>query len=227
MGSSEHEGHRQRMRNRYINDGGFDNFEDHQILEMLLFYAIPRKDTNELAHKILKEFGSLDMLLNAPPEAIAARTGISLNAAVLISMVGKIQNRSVMKKRVGVKLDTVRKMKDYCFELLKNKPCEVFYVICLDKKMRVISPLEIAKGGSMQVGVNMASMMSGVNVMGAAFAVCAHNHPGGTAEFSIDDIRSTMVIQRVLKTYGAKLTDHILVCGDEAVSMAESKKYTF
>ncbi len=227
MGSSDHAGHRERMRTRYINDGGFDNFEEHQILEMLLFYAIPRRDTNELAHKILNEFGSLDMLINAPPEAVASRTGISLNAAVLISMVGKIQTRSMLKKRVGVKLDTVEKMKEYCYELLKNKAFEVFYIICMDKKMRVISPIELAKGSEMQVGVKISSMMSGINVMGASFAVCAHNHPTGMDEFSIDDIKSTMIMQKTLKLHGVKLTDHILVCGEKAVSMAENKKYTF
>ena len=227
MKGADHSGHRQRMRNRYLNEGSLDNFEEHQILEMFLFYALPRRDTNELAHKMIKEFGNLDALINSPPEAIVSRTGVSLNTAVLISMVGKVHTRSSISKKIGIKLDTVEKVKQYCIELFKNKTTESFYIICLDKNKRIIAPVEIAKGSDSQVSVRISSMMSQINMLGTTAAFCAHNHPSGEEEFSIEDVRSTMIIKRCLYSYNIKLTDHILVCGDKAVSMVEKNKIKF
>ena len=80
-----HSGHRQRLRQRYINDG-LDSFEDHQILELILFYSVARKDTNELAHRLLDKFGSLARVLDAKPEELEQVEGIGSNSAVLLSM---------------------------------------------------------------------------------------------------------------------------------------------
>ena len=82
-----HEGHREKLRNRFIQDKGFENFEDHQILELLLFYANSRKDTNPLAHELLDQFGSLKGVLEARPEQLMTVSGIGDQAATLISMV--------------------------------------------------------------------------------------------------------------------------------------------
>ena len=227
MANTDHGGHRQRMRDRYINEGGFDNFEEHQILEMLLFYAIPRRDTNELAHRMLKEFGNLELLINSPPEAIAARTGVSINTAVLVSMAGKISAKSNIKRKFGIKLDTVEKVKEYCFELLKNKATEVLYIICMDKKNRLIAPVELAKGDASQVSIKISSMMSQVNMLGTVTAVCTHNHPAGEEDFSVEDVKSTLAMQKSLRDYGVRLTDHILVSNGKAISMVEKGKIVF
>ena len=87
MSINLHEGHREKMRDRFIRDKGFENFEDHQILELLLFYANPRGDTNPVAHKLLDTFGSMKGVLEARPEQLIAVEGVGKQAATLISMV--------------------------------------------------------------------------------------------------------------------------------------------
>ena len=227
MDKNTHSGHRERMRKRYLNAGNLDSFDEHQILEMLLFYAIPRKDTNEIAHKMIKEFGSLEILINASPEAIANRTGVSLNTAVLVSMVGALKNRVSEGSMRGVKLKDASQVKKYCIELLKNQTTEVFYVICLDAQRQVIAPIEIAKGGEKQVEIRLSAMLAQIGTLGPKYAVCTHNHPNKIMQFSVDDIKSTLDIKRGLEQYKIKLMDHILVCGNEAVSMSEIKNYMF
>ncbi|MBQ9519085.1 MAG: JAB domain-containing protein, partial [Firmicutes bacterium] len=171
------------------------------------------------------EFGNLDNLINSPPNAIAERTGVSINTAVLISMVGKIHSRQRLANRIGIKLDTVEKVKNYCVDLLKNKTVEVFYIICMNSKMNVISNIEVAKGSETQVSIDSKDLMRRICGMGTVTAVCAHNHPGGEDDFSIEDIKSTIVLKSCLKKCSIKLTDHILVYDNKAVSMVETKKF--
>ena len=228
MDKNTHSGHRERMRKRYLNAGNLDSFDEHQILEMLLFYAIPRKDTNEIAHKMIKEFGSLEILINASPEAIAHRTGVSINTAVLISMVGDI--KSLCKKQTlrGVKLKTAKQVREYCARLFPSDLAEeVFYVVCLDTERRVIAPIEVARGGESQVAIRLSALLSQIGVLGARYAVCTHNHPQKIKKFSLEDIDTTMRLRMGLAGYNIKLMDHILVCGDDTISMSETKKYKF
>ncbi|MBR6400922.1 MAG: RadC family protein [Firmicutes bacterium] len=227
MKANSHSGHRERMRSRYLNEGGLDSFEDHQILEMLLFYAIPRRDTNELAHKMIREFGSLEALVNSRAEAIAARTGVSLNTAVLVSMIGSIQKRRGSLARRGICLKEREEVKKYCMQLFRGRQEEVLYVLCLDKNMRLIAPVEVAEGGDKQVYARLNRVLAQIGTMGAVYAICTHNHPSGTNTFSVDDISSTIKIRTGLAQHNIKLMDHILVCGDEAVSLSETKKFKF
>ena len=228
MDKNTHSGHRERMRSRYLNAGNLDGFDEHQILEMLLFYAIPRKDTNEIAHKMIKEFGSLEILINSAPEAIANRTGVTLNTAVLVSMVGDIKNLCKTKALRGVKLKTAEQVKEYCAGLFKKDLMEeVFYVVCLDAERRVIAPIEVARGGESQVTIRLSALISQIGVLGARYAVCTHNHPHKIKKFSMDDMDTTIKLRAGLASYKIKLMDHILVCGEETVSMSETKKFKF
>ncbi len=228
MDKNTHSGHRERMRSRYLNAGNLDGFDEHQILEMLLFYAIPRKDTNEIAHKMIKEFGSLEILINSSPEAIANRTGVSLNTAVLISMVGDIKKLCKKQALRGVKLKTTKQVREYCAGLFPPELAEeVFYIVCLDTERRVIAPIEVARGGESQVTIRLSALISQIGVLGARYAVCTHNHPHGIKKFSMDDVDTTVRLRMGLAGYNIKLMDHILVCGEETVSMSETKKYKF
>ena len=88
-----HKGHRERVRERFIKDGNLDSFQDHEIIEFLLFYAIKMRDTNELAHRMIERFGSLHALLNASPKEIAEKCSVSENTAVLVSLIPHLCRR--------------------------------------------------------------------------------------------------------------------------------------
>lgn len=225
MADNPHSGHRDRLRQRFLNEGGFDNFEEHQILELLLFYAIPRRDTNELAHKMIKEFGDLDTLLNAEPEAISTRTNVSINTAVLVSMTGRLINRRCCSKIKHLK--DAEQAKEYFIQLLKGSAVEKFYIVCLDKNRRIIKNIKVAEGAMSAVALRLEPVVSDIVRYGASYAVCGHNHPAGTMDFSLDDNQTTVMIKQMLSVRGIRLMDHILVCGNEAVSMSDLKKFKF
>ncbi len=226
-GNNVHGGHRERVKQRFLHENGFDNFEEHQILELLLFYAIPRKDTNSLAHRMLEEFGDLYTLINSEPEAIAQRTGVSINTAILVSLTGKLHNRCSPVKLNAKRLKNTEQVKKYFFDLMKDLTVERFYIVCLDENKRIIKLVKVAEGKNDSVELNINNVICNINQYRASYAVCAHNHPRGTQNFSIEDISTTMAIKQKLYEYGILLMDHILVCGDKAISMSETKKFKF
>ena len=223
MEKHHHGGHRERMRQRFMENGSFKNFADHEILEMLLYYALPRRDTNELAHKMLDEFKDLDLLLNSPPEAIANRTGVSLNTAVLLSMIGCIKNRTKPVDDKNVNFFKTADAKKYFISFLKDEPTECFYIVCLNAKKQKIKTLTLVDGFKDHIELRLSELLANIKLYGTAYVVCAHNHPSGTKKFSYSDINSTLKLSKLFDEYGIKLVDHILVCGDEAVSMSERK----
>ena len=134
-----HDGHRERMRERLIDFGG-QSFKDHELIEMLLYYAYPRKDTNEKAHNVLDEFGgSITRLINSDPKSIADMCGISLNAATLFSLIGEINRRvSIEKWNRNVVLDKTAVAGEYAISYLNYINIEKLYVVCLNNSMSVI-----------------------------------------------------------------------------------------
>lgn len=139
MTKNLHANHRKRVRARFIKDGNLDSFEQHQILEMLLFYSIPRKDTNELAHKLLNEYGNLYTLMNARPEDIIKRCKVSEPTAVLISMIPHVGRKFLSSSLddENVCIDTFSIANSYFEAALSGKNFESFYMICLDLNKRL------------------------------------------------------------------------------------------
>ena len=142
-----HQGHRERLRARFLEEG-LDGFEDHQILELLLFYAIPRADTNPIAHKLMRRFGSLSAVLEADPKDIASIEGISDKAAIFLSLIPQI-TRLYFHDRVNrdaPRLTSSEAVTEYLVPLMAGRPEEVFYVLCLDTQCRVLYPALIGEG---------------------------------------------------------------------------------
>lgn len=127
MESNIHEGHRQRVKARYLSEG-LDAFEDHQVLEMLLFFCIPMKDTNELAHKMIREFGSLSGLFEANPKDICKRCGVSENTTILVSLIPSLARR-YFKGKLGEKpvLKSSSKAGEYSAALFTGRKYEAFF----------------------------------------------------------------------------------------------------
>jgi DNA repair protein RadC len=223
-GDNVHSGHRQRLRQRFVEEGGLDSFQYHEIIELLLFYAIPRRDTNELAHRLIDSFGSFHNLLNATPEEISDCCNVSENTAVLISMLPHIAKRYMTS--VWDETGKVIASKSDAFEIFKpialGEQRERFYLACLDKSYRLIRVVKLTEGDTNGTMVYIDKIIEVVLRYKAAFAIIAHNHPGRTMKPSAEDIAATNEIKKALDIVNVRLVDHIIVCGDKCYSFAQN-----
>lgn len=216
-----HEGHRQRVKTRYLSEG-LDAFEDHQVLEMLLFFCIPMKDTNELAHKMIHEFGSLAGLFEANPKDICNRCKVSENTAILVSLIPSLARR-YSKDKWGNKpvLNTSIKAGEYTMSLFAGRTYENFFVICLDSQNRVNYASLVHEGTINEAPVYPRLIVETALRHQANSVILAHNHPGGSLEPSTADIDVTKKIVTAIEAISIKVMDHIIVAGDKYYSFAE------
>lgn len=221
MENNLHQGHRQRVKSRYIIEG-LDAFENHQVLELLLFYCIPMKDTNELAHKMIKEFGSLASLFEANPKDISKRCDVSENIGILVSMIPPLARR-YFKVKSGERpvLNSTTKAGEYSVSLLAGRNNEVFSVICLDSQNRVNYTDIINEGTINEAPVYPRLIVETALRHQANSVILAHNHPGGTLQPSNADIEITKKIIAAMDPISIKVMDHIIVAGDKYYSFAE------
>ena len=221
-----HEGHRRRLMDRYIKEG-LINFEDHQVLELLLFYAIPRKDTNEIAHILLKSFGSLSNVFEADAEELMKIEGIGKNAAVLIKMVFEMSRRYRMDS-FGSR-PCIKKIDDACnyaAELFLGEHVEKIYLICLDMRSNLINSVCINEGTIDETPFYPRKIVQAALKNNAAKVILAHNHPGGSPKPSIYDMEATASVMDLLKKLDIDLIDHIIVGKENFLSMAAQKFIT-
>jgi len=216
-----HEGHRQRVKNRFMAEG-LDAFEEHQVLEMLLFFAIPMKDTNELAHRMLKEFGSLAGLFEADTREICRSCGVSENTAILVSMMPSLSRR-YFKGKWGDKpvLNSSSKAGEYALGLFAGRTYEAFYVLCLDAQNRVNNAALVHEGTINEAPVYPRLIVETALRHQANSVILAHNHPGGSMQPSGADIEVTKKILIAIEAISIKVVDHIIVAGDKYLSFAE------
>ncbi len=209
------------MKNRFIEEG-LDAFEDHQILELLLFYAIPRKDTNELAHSLINKYGSLSGVLEADPKDLAKAPGLGENSAILLALIPSLA-RIYLKDRWGARptLDSTAKAGEYVLTLCAGRTYEVFYVICLDAQHKVIYSALVHEGTIDQAPVYPRLIVETALRHKAQSVILAHNHPGGTPIPSSQDIEVTKRIQVALEQISISVLDHIIAAGEQYVSCAE------
>lgn len=208
-----HDGHRQRMKSRFL-EAGLDGFNDHNALEMLLFYALPRKDTNELAHKLLNHFGSLAAVLEADQKALSEIDGIGENAAVLLKLIPSISRRymeEVMAPRKSV--ESAEQLGRYFIAKFMYFQDEVCYALLLDNANRVITCKQISKGVVNATEVGVRTLIELAMKYRASGVIIAHNHPNGMPEPSCEDEDCTVTVQNMLNVVGVKLIDHIIVGG--------------
>ena len=221
-GKNPHLGHREKLRQRFIRENGLDHFEDHQILELLLFYANPRGDTNPIAHALLEQFGSLKGVLEARPEMLMTVTGVKETAATLISMVvplTRVWNRCAMAEpeRIG----NSREAEKYCLSILAGHRSERFYVVSLNAKCQVLGRRMISEDSLSEVSAYPRIVMETALNYNAHSVLLCHNHPGGTCAPSPEDIASTLQLQRLLNGVGILLLDHIIVANENTYSMVQ------
>jgi DNA repair protein RadC len=205
-----HDGHRQRTRNRFLRHG-LDNFDDHNVLELLLFYAIPRQDTNLIAHALINQFGSLNAVFDASEAELRKVEGLGQNAVYLLSQAPP-----------GERLDTTARAARYLIPLFIGEREEVIYTLCLGARRRVICCCEVARGVVNAATVNARRIAELALEQRASGVILSHNHLSGIVLPSAEDETATYHIQKALALVGVELLDHIIVAGCDYISMAES-----
>lgn len=221
MNKNLHVGHRQRIKTRYISEG-LDGFQDHEVLEFLLFYCIPMKDTNELAHKMIQEFGTLAALFEADPKEISKRCGVSENTAILVSLITSLARR-YYKVKQGDKpiLNSSSKAGEYAISLFTGRTYEAFFVLCLDSQNKLNYAGLVHEGTINEVPVYPRLCVETALRHKANSVILAHNHPGGSMHPSEADIEVTKKIKIALEAIAINVIDHIIVAGDRYLSLAE------
>lgn len=199
------------MRRRYLEEGP-DGFAKHELLEMLLYGTIPRGDTNEIAHHLLDEFGSLSNLIEADPMEIAKSSGIGIKSAVFLSLLHELVRR-YEEERMEEKpaLTSISRSVEYCTKLLAFRPAERFYIVCLDARRQVLHTAKIAEGTVGSVMISPRQVVEKVLRYQAMSVILCHNHPRGSARPSNEDNRMTTELRSALRPLGVAVVDHIIV----------------
>ncbi|NMA96247.1 MAG: DNA repair protein RadC [Clostridiales bacterium] len=217
-----HRGHRDRVKNRFLNEG-LDGFEDHQILELLLFYSIPMRDTNELAHMLIDRYGSLSGVLEADVADLMTIPGIGKNSAVFLSLMPSVARRYFKDRwRDKPQIASTTKAGEYLISLFAGRLYELFYIICLDAQNRVNHAALVHEGTIDQAAVYPRLIVETALRHQSHSVLIAHNHPGGSLKPSAADIEVTNQIKRALEPISIRILDHIIVAGDKYFSFADS-----
>lgn len=222
---SIHEGHRQRLKERFQNEG-LDHFQEHEVLELLLFYCIPRRDTNEIAHALLMRFGSMSQVVEAPVEELKKVPGMGENAATFLSMLSAFDRYYQVNKNTRIrKLSDIGQCGEYLVPKFVGRRNETVMLLCLDAKCKVLCCKEVGEGSVNSAAVPIRRIVEMALGANATSVVLAHNHPSGVAIPSGEDIQTTKRLAAALASVDIELVDHIVVADEDYVSMAESGLY--
>ena len=204
-------------------DEGLDHFSDIQVLELLLFYAIARQDTNPIAHRLLDHFGSLSLVLEAPVEELCKVEGVGENTAVYLRLVTQVGRWYQKDRAARVKmLPTLESCAQYLQPYFFGQSVETVYLLCLDAKCKLLCCKEVGRGGTNSTGISIRKVVETAMGVNASTVVLAHNHPSGLAVPSAEDIQTTRQIAQALRAVEISLADHIVVADDDYVSIAMS-----
>jgi DNA repair protein RadC len=225
MSENLHANHRSRVRKRY-REKGLGAFAEHEVLELLLYYCYPRRDTNEIAHRMIKAFGSLYNLMDADVKDIMDRCGVSENVAVLVNLIPPLAGlyfRGKWSKKVV--LDSEKEAGPYVISLFVDSTVESFYLLCLDVKRQLKHVSLINEGTINETAVYPREIVSEALRHQASAVILAHNHPGGTLRPSRRDMEVTAQIVEGMGFIGIKIMDHIIVAGDQYYSFAARRQH--
>lgn len=211
-------GHRDRLRERFV-QGGADALADYELLELLLFMAIPRRDVKPLAKDLIKRFDNLAGVLNAPLPALAEFDGLSETSAIALIAVGSASQRMLKQDMLNKPvLNSGARLMDYCRATLAHEPREHFRLLFLNKKNELIAD-EIQQSGTVDhTPAYPREIMKRALELGATAIILCHNHPSGDAKPSKDDILMTDAVVAAGKPLNIMIHDHIIVSKNGATS---------
>lgn len=208
-----HKEHRKRMRERYLTSG-IDSFSTHNIVEFMLFNVIPRKDTNETAHKLLNYYGSFANILDADYYDLIQREGIGVYAATFIKLLPDLfRIYSIDKASTGTVYDKVDKIAEFLISYYTAITKEIIVVILLNNKNAMIDCVKIHEGSVSSGFVNPDMIAEIVFTRKATNFILAHNHPNGDPQPSTEDILATRMINNAFSMFNIKMLEHYIIAG--------------
>lgn len=213
-----HEGHRSRMRAKFLENSSV--LSDHELLEVLLYSAIPRIDTNEIAHRLLKTFGSLTKVFSATEKELMSVEGIGKTSATSIKIVGSLADRLIMEraKNKTVRMFSFYENKQEIISDFSELYEEKVIIYLLDDKFRKISSITFEDREKFSVKLDIPELAKAVAIHKPKYAIVAHNHPSGSVEPSKDDDFTTQRLCLLCSIHGVNLVDHVIVAGGDAYS---------
>lgn len=220
-----HDGHRRRLKTEFM--ARPDSFPDHKALEVLLFYANPRSDTNPLSHALMEQFGSLSGVLDASVEELQKVPGIGEHAAVLLKCVKELSGRyltgrSNLENIVDGTKTAYGILRPYFFGARNERVC----VLCMDGKQKLLGVRQVAEGNVNAVEITTRLIVEAALSLNATNLILSHNHVSGLAFPSPEDKNTTNHLHKILARVGVELTDHIIFTDDDAVSLRDSGFFT-
>lgn len=216
-----HDGHREKMRARF-RQTGLSGFADHEALELLLYYAIPRRDTNQLAHLLLERYGSLEAVLTAPEEDLCKVDGLGMSGAVLLRLVPMLAEKCREQTERTVILNSAEAAGEFLLRRFQGKSFEQVYELCLDRKGKLLGCKLLTEGNVNGADLSIRRVVENALLTNASAVILSHNHPSGVALPSGEDFATTDRVQSALSGVGVELADHIIVADGDFVSMRDS-----
>ena len=215
-----HDGHRDRLRQRFLTHG-MDSLEDHEVLELLLFFSISRKDTNELAHLLLQRFGSLEAVMDASLSELTSIKGIGEHTAHLLLLCKPLCRRYMVSQNNDKQpLNSIELCAKYLMPYFFGAQEEHAYLLCLDAKCRPICCRELSEGSATTTFLPFRKAAQLALDSKAVSVILAHNHPHGDSKPSADDQRMTTILKETLESLGICLADHLIISANGYTSMA-------
>lgn len=217
-----HAGHRQRVKERYLSEG-LDGFAPHEVLEMLLFYSTPQRDTNPIAHNLIDEIGSFQAVLDAEIDDLKQIDGVTENSAILISLIKELYSYYLKEKQRNVfKFNSIAQIASYMRRFFVSATRERVVVLCLNAKNELISCKVMFEGSVNASAVPQREIVGYALKQNASSVLIAHNHPNGHALPSRADIVTTRNLKKLLEAVDVNFLDHLIFSEEDYVSMLES-----
>lgn len=218
---SIHQGHRARLKQQF-SQFGERVFDDHQLLELLLFYAVPQGDVNPLAHRLINHFGSFSAVLDAKPEDLKKVSGVGDHVAIYLTMLPQVLRRyEISRANHDCRITSTAEAGEYLRHYFVGARNELVYMLCLNTKGKVLCCSLLAEGGLDRVGLDPRKVVELALEHQASSLILAHNHLNGIALPSEADRTFTLALRPLLQSLGIQLLDHIIVADGDFVSMVD------
>ena len=219
-----HAGHRGRVKEEFL-ARGIEGWPDHRVLELLLFYAIPRGDVNPLAHELIDRFGSLERVLDALPEELMKVKGMGEHAVTLLKLVPAATGRYLEGRAApGTIVHSAAEAGHALAPYFYGARNEMVYILCLDGKEKLVGVRKISEGNNTNSDVTIRRVAEECLALQASACYLAHNHVSGIALPSPEDMNATAVVREALRPLGVEVLDHLVFMDGDFVSGEETKR---
>ena len=220
--STGSEGHRSRLKKRFLL-AGRDGLSEHELLELLLFYSIPRKDVKPLAKELLNRFGSIEAVLAAGSEQLMQSSGIGESSIVLLKLIRTVSTEIMSRPlRAGINLKDPVKLIDYLKMNCRRNDREVLQLLLLDRSCCLLDTLTL-DGGENSLSAGCGDLLFKILACrGTRQVIIAHNHLNNIINPSVSDIRSTLFLKNLLQNIGVVLLDHFIITPEKCLSIMKT-----